>query len=95
MHLIAVPKEKRNSSADMAKLHRKYMTMINIRENWKGHLWQGRFGSFPLEEKHLYIAVRYVERNPLRAGLVKKRINIPGRVRGRLARRDRPTFSIS
>jgi putative transposase len=36
-----------------------------------GHVWQGRFRSFPIEEaEHLPIVLRYVERNPLRAGLV-------------------------
>jgi putative transposase len=46
--------------------------MINFRENWKGHLWQGRFKSYPMDERYLWTAVRYVERNPVRAGIVKK-----------------------
>jgi putative transposase len=38
-----------------------------------GHLYQGRFKSFPIEsDDHLYSVLRYVERNPRRAGLVKK-----------------------
>jgi putative transposase len=36
-----------------------------------GHLYQGRFKSFPVQEDdHLYTVLRYVERNPLRANLV-------------------------
>ena len=35
-----------------------------------GHLWQGRFGSVVMDEPHLLAAVRYVERNPVRADLV-------------------------
>ena len=36
-----------------------------------GHVWQGRFKAFPIEEDdHLLAVLRYVERNPLRAGLV-------------------------
>jgi putative transposase len=35
-------------------------------------LWQGRFQSCPLDERYLYCAVRYVERNPVRAGLAAK-----------------------
>jgi putative transposase len=46
--------------------------MINKRENWKGHLWQARFGSSVLDEEYLIAAVRYVERNPVRAGMVSK-----------------------
>jgi len=38
-----------------------------------GHLYQGRFKSFPVEQdEYLYSLLRYVERNALRAGLVKR-----------------------
>jgi putative transposase len=38
-----------------------------------GHLYQGRFKSFPVEtDEHLYTLLRYVERNPLRAGMVAR-----------------------
>src|ERR1039457_6589220 len=46
--------------------------MINFREGWRGYLWQGGFRSFIFDEKYLYAAVRYVERNPIRAGIVKR-----------------------
>ncbi len=34
-------------------------------------MWQGRFYSFPMEERHLIAAIRYVERNPVEAGMVE------------------------
>jgi putative transposase len=38
-----------------------------------GHVWQGRFRSFPIQEnEHLLSVHRYIERNPLRAGLVQR-----------------------
>ena len=38
-----------------------------------GHVWQGRFKAFPIQEdEHLRVVLRYVERNPLRAGLVER-----------------------
>ena len=38
-----------------------------------GHVWQGRFKAFPIQrDVHLLTAMRYVERNPLRAKLVKR-----------------------
>jgi len=37
-----------------------------------GHLWQGRFYSCILDDSHLFTAGRYVERNPVRAGIVKE-----------------------
>jgi len=46
-------------------------------EGWRGHLWQGRFASFVMEEAYLRSAVRYVEMNPVRARLVRE----PGRYR--------------
>src|SRR5262249_45068832 len=38
-----------------------------------GHVWQGRFKVFPTQEdEHLLTILRYIERNPLRAGLVDR-----------------------
>jgi putative transposase len=43
------------------------------RTSGTGHLYQGRFKSFPVEQdEHFYTVARYVERNPLRAGLVRR-----------------------
>ncbi|MBC7361950.1 MAG: transposase [Candidatus Aminicenantes bacterium] len=71
MHLIAVPEKTDSLTRAIAETHRKYTLMINISNNWKGYLWQGRFSSFPMDEAYLYCCVKYVERNPVRAGLVK------------------------
>jgi putative transposase len=41
-----------------------------------GHVYQGRFKSFPVQEdEHFYTVARYVERNALRAGLVRRAEN--------------------
>ena len=45
---------------------------VNFREGVRGCLFQGRFYSCPLDERHFMAAVRYVERNPVRAGLAKE-----------------------
>jgi putative transposase len=38
-----------------------------------GHVWQGRFKAFATQEdEHLLVVLRYIERNPLRAGLVER-----------------------
>ncbi|MGO9599147.1 MAG: transposase [Isosphaeraceae bacterium] len=38
-----------------------------------GHIWQGRYKCFPVQEdEHLLIVLRYIERNPLRAALVER-----------------------
>ncbi len=72
VHLIAIPEKKESLAQAIGEAHRRYTRMINFREQWRGYLWQGRFSSFVLEERYLYAAVRYVERNPVRAKLVKK-----------------------
>ena len=77
VHLIAVPKKTENLARAIGAIHRKYTYMINIRHNWKGYLWQGRFLSYPMDEKYLYLAVRYIERNPVRAGIVRKAEDYP------------------
>jgi len=44
---------------------------LNFRKGWRGYLWEGRFKSYPLDDKYLHAAVRYIEMNPVRAGMVK------------------------
>src|ERR1700722_16751280 len=56
----------------MSRAHRLYAGFVNARAHQTGHLFQGRFGSVPMDEEHLIAAVRYVALNPGRAGLVAK-----------------------
>lgn len=72
VHLIAVPPSEKALSQAIGEAHRRYTRRVNFREDWRGHLWQGRFASFPMDKTHLYVAARYVELNPVRANLVKK-----------------------
>lgn len=70
VHLIAVPQTEEGLARAIGEAHRRYTRRINFRENWRGHLWQERFASFPMDESHLLAAARYVEMNPVAAGLV-------------------------
>ncbi len=69
VHFVMVPETKDGLSRCMAECHRRYTHIINTREGWSGFLWQGRFDSYPMDEPYLYNAVRYVELNPVEAGL--------------------------
>lgn len=69
VHLVMVPRAENSLHRSLAETHRRYTCHINLRENWKGYLWQGRFSSFPMDEAYLYNAVRYVELNPVSANL--------------------------
>jgi putative transposase len=71
VHLIAVPHSADGLGQAIGEAHRRYTRMVNSREGWRGHLWQGRFASCVLDEAYLLTATRYVELNPVRAGLIK------------------------
>src|SRR3990172_2582361 len=71
VHMIAVPETEEGLRNAIGEAHRRYTRHINFREGWRGHLWQGRFGSFPMDEKYLLTAARYIELNPVKAGLAR------------------------
>jgi len=58
--------------------------MVNFREKWRGYLWQGRFGSVVMDEPHLMAAARYVEMNPVRAGLVARKYREIQEIQGQI-----------
>lgn len=72
VHLILLPSSENGLSDALKTAHRHYTRRINFREGWRGFLWQGRFASFPMDEKHLVACARYVELNPVRARLVSR-----------------------
>jgi len=70
VHLIAVPDSEIGLARAIGEAHRRYTRRINFREGWRGHLWQERFASFPMDNNYLLAATRYVEMNPVASGLV-------------------------
>lgn len=70
VHMVCVPRQPDSLSRTLHTVHMKYALYFNKKKATIGHLWQGRFFSCALDERHVYAAVRYVERNPLRGGLV-------------------------
>jgi putative transposase len=70
VHLILVPPAADGLRAALGEAHRRYTRLVNLREGWRGYLWQGRFASFVMDEPHLLACARYIEFNPVRAGLV-------------------------
>ncbi len=69
VHLLLVPSDPDGLRAALGEAHRRYSRAVNFREGWRGYLWQGRFASCPLDESHTMAAARYIELNPVRAGL--------------------------
>lgn len=72
VHLILVPARPDGLAEALRGPHWAYASHVNGRENWRGHLWQSRFASVPMDEPHLHVCLRYVELNPIRAGLVAR-----------------------
>jgi putative transposase len=70
VHLVVVPETEAGLARAIGEAHRRYTRAVNLREGWRGYLWQGRFASCPMDERYLLTAVRYVELNPVRARLV-------------------------
>ena len=77
VHLIAVPSSMDGLRRAIGEAHRRYTRHVNFREGWRGHLWQGRFASYVMDEPYALAAARYVEMNPVRAGLVKRPQDYP------------------
>jgi putative transposase len=72
VHLVAVPEEPGSLGVALRRAHGRYALYLNTLRNRVGHLWQNRFYSCALDERHLWVALRYVERNPVRANLVAR-----------------------
>jgi putative transposase len=69
VHLVVVPERADSLAVLFRRVHGAYAQAVNAALGRTGHLWQNRFYSCPLSERHLWIALRYVEANPVRAGL--------------------------
>jgi putative transposase len=71
VHLVLVPKTQEGLAKAVAETNRRFTCKINARYDWRGYLWQGRFISFVMDENYLVNTLRYVENNPVRAGIVE------------------------
>ena len=72
VHFVVVPHSQQALSRFFCEVHKKYARRTNALNDWKGHLWQQRFYSVVMDEQHCVAAMRYVELNPVRAGLVRR-----------------------
>jgi putative transposase len=72
VHIIAIPRAEDSLARAIGRTHFRYSQYINRFHRRSGHLWQGRFYSCALDERHFWLAMRYVELNPVRARLCRK-----------------------
>ncbi len=72
VHLIALPAREDSLSILLRRVHGRYAQYYNARSGRSGHLWQNRFFACMLGSSHVWSAMAYVERNPVRAGMVEQ-----------------------
>ncbi|KAF0125950.1 MAG: transposase [Elusimicrobia bacterium] len=72
VHIVAVPESGDSLARAIGEAHRKYTREVNLREDVRGYLFQGRFYSCPTDERYFVTAALYTERNPVRAGICRQ-----------------------
>jgi len=72
VHFIAVPNAMESLAIFFRSVDGTYADYFNTKYGQVGHLWGERFKWSVLDEPYLWNAVRYVERNPVRAGMVER-----------------------
>jgi putative transposase len=72
IHLIAVPGSEESFSRALHHAHTSYSTYFNTKYGFKGHAWEERAQMCAMDEFYMWNAIRYVERNPVRAGMVER-----------------------
>jgi putative transposase len=71
VHLIVTGRHRHSIPRAVGNAHRAFSRRCNERGRVTGHRWANRYFSTVLDEPHLWAAIRYVELNPVRAGIVR------------------------
>jgi putative transposase len=72
VHILVEPSRERDLGCFMQSVGRRYVRCINAKYGRSGTLWEGRFKSAVVSrDEYLIVCSRYIERNPVRAGIVK------------------------
>lgn len=78
VHLLITPSEAGAASAMMQDVGRRYVRTINQAHGRTGTLWEGRYRSSLVESERYFLAChRYIELNPVRAGIVPRAEDYP------------------
>jgi putative transposase len=72
VHLLAVPQREDSLARVLGRIHAQYAQYWNARRRSCGHVWQARYFSCPLETEATWTVARYIENNPVRAGMVSE-----------------------
>ena len=72
VHVVVRPADEQSLAKAVGRAHWLYTQYVNRLHGRSGHLWQNRFYSCALDDEHFWTALSYVERNPVRAKLVRR-----------------------
>ena len=73
LHLLITPEDKYQLSTFMQTMANRYVRYFNKLNNRTGTIWEGRYKSSVIDSEHyLFTLYRYIEMNPVKAGMVKK-----------------------
>ncbi len=70
VHLVVTPPTEQSLAKAIGRAHFLYTRHLNRLHRRSGHLWQNRYYSCAVDEDHILAVMSYIERNPVRAGLV-------------------------
>ena len=77
-HLLVTAPENSALARAMQSIGRRYVGYFNRRSQRTGTLWEGRYRSAPIDsERYLFTCYRYIEQNPVRAGIVARPEHYP------------------
>jgi len=77
VHIVAIPRLITSFAQCFGQVHGRYARYFNKQHDQIGHLWQERYYSCGMDEGRLLSVVRYVECNPVRAGIVRNAWDYP------------------
>ena len=78
LHLLATPADEKSLPRTMQSVGRRYAQYFNRTYHRSGSLWEGRYKSALVDtERYLLACYRYIELNPVRAGIVRKPEDYP------------------
>ncbi|NOQ93079.1 MAG: hypothetical protein GQ547_00410 [Methylophaga sp.] len=71
LHLLVTPKDREQLTVFMQSMANRYVRYFNAKNKRTGTIWEGRFKSCLVDSEHyLFALYKYIEMNPVRAGMV-------------------------
>lgn len=78
VHLLVRPERSDSLALTMKHTQSEYAFYVNRKcQQASGHLWQSRFYSCPVEGRYVWLTLRYIERNPVRAQITQSPEDYP------------------